>query len=90
MILIQGEKLKHLTITYNGHTLYDGEIAELIWSDTEGGVRVEGRVRPARASAGPGLLDMLTSFSKQRTADMAAEKLAEYEVEQEPVVAESH
>lgn len=82
--------MKHLTITYNDQTLYDGEIAELIWSDTESGVKVEGRVRPVRGAAGgPGLLDMLTSLSKSKTAEVAAEKQADYEAEQEPALAEN-
>lgn len=82
--------MKHLTITYNNTTLFDGEIAELIWSDTSSGVKVEGRTAVSRGAAGgPGLLDMLTSFSKAKTAEVAAEKQAEYEAEQEPALAES-
>lgn len=85
--------MKHLTITYNDQTLYDGEIAELIWSDTESGVKVEGRVRPVRGAAGgPGLLDMLTSLSKSKTAEKQADFAAELEAERaerEPALAES-
>lgn len=82
--------MKHLTITYNDTTLFDGEIAELIWSDTDKGVKVEGRTAVTRgASGGPGLLDMLTSLSKSKTAEVAAEKHAEYEAEREPASAES-
>ena len=82
--------MKHLTIIYNEQTLYDGEIAELIWSDTANGVKVEGRTAVARASSGgPGLLDMLTSMSKQKTANVVAEKRAEFEAEQEPAIVES-
>lgn len=87
--------LKHLTITYNDHTLFDGEIAELIWSDTANGIKVEGRLRTKPANnngGGGGLMDMLASLSKQKTAEVAAEKRADYEAEkpeQEPASAES-
>lgn len=82
--------MKHLTITYNNQTLFDGEIAELVWSESDKGVKVEGRTAVTRgASGGPGLLDMLTSLSKAKTAEVAAEKQADYEAEQEPALAES-
>lgn len=64
--------MKHLTITYNDTVLFDGEIAELIWSDNANGVKVEGRI--TKAANGPGLLDMLTSSltaaSKAKTQDL--------------------
>lgn len=89
--------MKHLTIKYNDHTLFDGEIAELIWSDTAGGIKVEGRFRTKPANGGGGgggLIDMLTNLSKQKTSEVAAEKRADYQVdsqpaEQEPASAES-
>lgn len=78
--------MKHLTVIYNGTPLFDGEIAELIWSDTEKGVKVEGRITASRGGsagggAAGGFLDMLTGLSKARTSDVVAEKRAEYEAE---------
>lgn len=69
--------MKHLTITYNGVTLWDAPVGSLEWHDSENGIKVEGRVKAAaKAGAGGGLLDMLTSMSKAKT-DAKREELAE-------------
>lgn len=82
--------MKHLKITYNGHVLFDGEICELVWSDSDSGVKIEGRtVRKAQPSGGGGILDMLTGMSKQKTADMIEDKKAVLEAEKNGVVVES-
>ena len=81
--------MKHLKVTYNDHTLFDGEIAELVWSDSDHGVKIEGRTKPKGAVGGAGsLLDMLASVSKNRTAEMVAEKRQQLETEQVEVAAE--
>lgn len=74
---------------YNDHILFDGEICELVWSDSDSGVKIEGRtVRKAQPSGGGGILDMLTGMSKQKTADMVSEKRNAMK-EPEPAVVES-
>ena len=75
--------MKHLTVIYNDHTLFDSEINELVWSDSDSGIKIEGR-RKQRSSGGGagGLLDMLASVSKSRTSEMVAEKRQQLQAEQ--------
>lgn len=71
--------MKHLTITYNGVTLWDAPVGSMEWHDSENGIKVEGRVKTAsKAGAGGGLLDMLTNMSKAKTAQAADQKRDEY------------
>lgn len=70
--------MKHLKIIYSTdqgeQVLFDSEIAELVWSDSPNGVKVEGRVRAGKSgSGGGGLLDMLTGMSKAKTEAKIAE-----------------
>jgi hypothetical protein len=83
----KGEKLKHLTVTYNDHTLFDGEVNELVWADSDSGIKIEGRIKKAGNNSG-GLLDMLANASKNRTAEMVADKRQQLETEKVEVAAE--
>lgn len=56
--------MKRLTITYGAVTLFDAEVAQLEWTDAEGHVKVEGRVR---SPGGGGILQALTSASRNKT-----------------------
>lgn len=72
--------MKHLTITYDNHTLFDADIDELVWVDNDSGVKVEGRLKKTAAPTsglGAGLLDMLTQASKAKTQQLADEKRQE-------------
>lgn len=77
--------MKHLVVTYNNHTLFDGDIEELVWSDSPNGVKIEGRVRAKPTGGGGGLgggiLDMLSKASKAKTAQVADGKRESYEAE---------
>lgn len=67
-------RVKYLKIEYtteggNKIVLWDGEVAEVTWSDGSGVVRVEGKTSAA-ASSGLNLLEMLTGKrSEPETAD---------------------
>lgn len=57
--------MKHLLIQYTTEggtkiTLFDAEVAEVTWSDSTGGVRVEGKTPQQQANGGLNLLEMLT------------------------------
>lgn len=67
--------MKTLTITYDGITLFDGEVSEMTWTDAANTVRVEGKQR------GGGLGDLITGLSKQSTQKKIAEKREQYEAE---------
>lgn len=86
--------MKKLTVRYtndNGDsiTLYDGEVAEIGWTDGAESLRVEAKTCPRRArqgssgnaSAGMNLLEMLTGGSKARTEAMVEEKRSELRAE---------
>lgn len=64
--------VKHLTVIYDSGSgpsmLFDGEIAELVFTDSASGVKVEGRLTKA-SGQGAGLLDLLSKASKQKTIE---------------------
>lgn len=68
--------MRNLKIEYNGIVLFDGEVSELQWSDSDAGVTVHGKAKRAAAQklSGAGILDMITNASKQKTASMIEEK----------------
>ena len=80
----KGKTLKHLTITYNGVTLWDAPVGSLDWQDTDNGVKVEGRIKPKPAGNGGagGLLDMITGLSKKATNDKRESLTSEDAVEE--------
>lgn len=68
--------MKHLTIRYDDLTLFDGDIEELVFTDNDQGITVQGRLKRAAA---PGLgaktlLDALTAASKTKTQQVIQEK----------------
>lgn len=73
--------MKHLTIIYDAGSgpsmLFDADIAELVFTDSANGCRVEGRLTAAKAGGqGAGLLDLLSKASKastQKTIDQKRE-----------------
>jgi hypothetical protein len=83
--------VKHLFVEYttdagNKIVLFDDEVAEVTWSDSASGVRVEGKTQAAVSGGGMGgLLDLLTGASKARTEAVVEEKRASLN-EPEPVV----
>lgn len=65
--------MKHLTITYStgpdsAVTLFDGEIDELVWVDSDNEVKIQGRRIPKKAAGGSNILELLSSASKARNA----------------------
>lgn len=70
--------MKHLRVEYNGIVLFDDDVDEVSWSDSDNGVTVTGKIRRAGAPGGGagGFLEMLTGASRQRTQNLVAEKRA--------------
>lgn len=54
---------KRLTITYDGYTLFDSDVAEFNWSENEDGISVKGLHRPRQPGAT--LADLFRGGSKQ-------------------------
>ena len=83
--------MKRLEITYDGKVLFDGEVAELSWKDSEGEVTVTGRQRRQPAGSGTaalsGLGDLFTKARKAQTEKIVAEKRQEITAEVESEVA---
>ena len=55
--------MKHLTITYDGITLFDADVDECQWSDSAAGVAIKGISKRPNGGGGGGRLEMLTSGS---------------------------
>lgn len=68
--------MKHLTVIYNPGTgpiqLFDGPVEELLWADSGAGIRVEGKTKKAAAGSS-GLMELLSTASKAKTAAKKAE-----------------
>ena len=56
--------MKHLIITVGDMTLFNGDVDEIVFTDSDAGVGVQGRIK--RAPAGGGLLDLLASAAKPK------------------------
>lgn len=71
--------MKKLTITYGGLTLVDTDVSDFSWQDGEGQVQVSARWKAAKpaASSGGGILDLISSVSKQRTQAVVEKKRQE-------------
>lgn len=72
--------MKHLTVIYDPGTgptmLFDGDIAELVVTDNDDGIKVEGRLQKKAGGQGAGLLDLISKASKastQKTIDQKRE-----------------
>ena len=72
--------MKRLTITYNDTTLFDGTVDEFAWQDSAQQVSVVGKFK-RQPAAGGGLLDLLTSARKDKTAAIVQERKAELDLE---------
>ncbi len=73
--------MKRLTITYGEQTVFDGDVEEYSCVENSAGIKVEGRLRRQPTASGggglSGVMNMIASASKARTADYAAQKRAE-------------
>ena len=78
---------KRLLIQWDGKTLHDGEVDEIVWSDSDSGVSVQGKVRRVagakRTPGGGGILEALASARKQQTAKEIEERRAAAQAEVE-------
>lgn len=76
---VEGFAVKYLKIEYNGIVLFDGDVEEVMWSESRDGVQVQGRVPgatpPAAQATGNGLLDLL--MNSRRQAEVAQQPQAE-------------
>ena len=55
-----------LTVIWDGTTIFDGDVEELVFTDNDTGIKVEGRIK--RAQAGGGFLDILAAAAKPKPA----------------------
>lgn len=56
---------RNLTVRFGDLTLFDGNIEELVFTNNDQGITVQGRLKKS-ASASSGLLDLLTSAAKSK------------------------
>jgi hypothetical protein len=60
--------MKHLTITVGDLTLFSGDVDEIVFTDSDAGVSVQGKMRRATTSGGGGaLMQLLSAATKQAT-----------------------
>ena len=58
---------KHLTITVGDMTLFDGDVDEIVFTDSDAGVGIQGKMRRA-STGGNALMQLLSSATKQTPA----------------------
>jgi len=61
--------MKHLEILYDGHTLFDGDVEELQWSDSSDGVQVVGKYQRQQ-----NFLEKLAAQQQQKMAAAQQQK----------------
>jgi len=59
--------VKHLTITVENLTLFDGDVDEIIFTDSDAGVSIQGKMRRATTSGGGAALMQLLSSATKKT-----------------------
>ena len=64
--------MKHLTITVGDLTLFSGEVDEIVFTDSDAGVSIQGKMRRATTSGGGGaaLMQLLSAASKKPTTEV--------------------
>lgn len=70
--------MKRLRVEYGNIILFDAEVAEVSWTDSEDGVSVTGKTKK---SNGANFFDLLSAAAKNKTDDEVEERRAEYEAE---------
>lgn len=70
--------MKNLRIQYGNITLFDGDVAEVSWQDSEDGVTVTGKTKK---SSGSNFFELLAGAAKNKSEDEVGERKAAYEVE---------
>lgn len=68
--------MKNLKIVYNGMVLFDGDVEEFQWSDSDSTVTATGKSKRANGSSG-NFFDMLVGARKQQTENLMSERRAE-------------
>lgn len=74
--------MKKLRIEYGNIILFDGEVAEVSWQDSEDGVTVTGKTKK---QSGANFFELLSAAAKKQNEDEVAERKAEYEAEKAEV-----
>ena len=64
--------MKHLTITVGDLTLFDGDVDEIVFTDSDNAVSVQGKMRRPTTSGGGGaaLMQILSAASKKTTTEV--------------------
>ena len=63
--------MKHLTITVADLTLFDGDVDEIVFTDSDAGVSIQGKMRRATTSGGgAALMQLLSSATKKSTQEV--------------------
>ena len=60
--------MKHLTITVGDLTLFDGDVDEIVFTDSDSGVAVQGKMRRQSSSGSSALMQLLAGATKQTPA----------------------
>ena len=62
--------MKHLTITVGDLTLFSGDVDEIVFTDSDAGVSIQGKMRRSTTSnGGAALMQLLSSATKKQTQE---------------------
>ncbi len=62
--------MKHLVISVGDLTLFDGDVDEIVFTDSDAGVSIQGKMRRATTSnGGAALMQLLSAASKKPTQE---------------------
>jgi hypothetical protein len=63
--------VKHLTITVGALTLFSGDVDEIVFTDSDAGVSIQGKMRRANTSGGgAALMQLLSAASKKPNTEV--------------------
>ena len=63
--------MKHLTITVGDLTLFSGDVDEIVFTDSDAGVSIQGKMRrPTTSGGGAALMQLLSSATKKQTQEV--------------------
>ena len=63
--------MKHLTITVGDLTLFSGDVDEIVFTDSDAGVSIQGKMRRTTTSnGGAALMQLLSNATKKSTQEV--------------------
>lgn len=81
--------MAQLVVSYKGRTIFDGEVAEFTWQESDSDISVKGKIGDRRSAFGALLSDALLGGQRRVPPQPAAVEVAPAEVVQDATPADA-